>query len=29
MVVDAFLLGTAFGEIGQTLHGGVALRYLF
>ena len=29
MVLDAFLLGTAFGEIGRTLHGGVALRYLF
>ena len=26
MVLDAFLLGTAFGEIGKTLHGGVALR---
>ena len=26
MVLDAFLLGTAFGEIGKTLHGGVGLR---
>jgi hypothetical protein len=29
MVLDAFLLGTAFGEIGWTIHGGAALRYLF
>src|SRR5208283_1710837 len=29
LVVDAFLLGTAGGEIGSTLHGGVALRYAF
>jgi Autochaperone Domain Type 1 len=29
MVLDAFLLGTAFGEIGKTLHGGVALRLFF
>jgi fibronectin-binding autotransporter adhesin len=29
MVLDAFLLGTAFGEIGKTLHGGVGLRLFF
>ncbi len=29
LVVDAFLLGTAGGEVGSTLHGGVALRYAF
>ena len=29
MVLDAFLLGTAFGEIGKTLHGGAALRLFF
>ena len=29
MVLDAFMLGTAGGEIGRTLHGGVGLRYLF
>ena len=29
MVLDAFLLGTAGGEIGRTLHGGIGLRYLF
>jgi fibronectin-binding autotransporter adhesin len=29
VVLDAFLLGTAFGEIGWTIHGGAALRYLF
>ena len=29
LVLDAFLLGTAFGEIGKTLHGGVALRLFF
>jgi len=29
MVLDAFILGTAGGEIGTTFHGGVGLRYLF
>ncbi len=29
LVVDAFVLGTAGGEIGSTVHGGVALRYAF
>jgi hypothetical protein len=28
-VIDAFVLGTAGGEIGTTFHGGVGLRYLF
>jgi hypothetical protein len=29
LVVDAFLLGTAGGEVGNTLHGGIALRFAF
>ena len=29
MVIDAFLLGTAGGIAGSTVHGGVGLRYLF
>jgi hypothetical protein len=29
MVVDAFVLGTAFGEVGSTLHGGIGLRFSF
>jgi hypothetical protein len=29
LVVDAFVIGTAFGEVGTTVHGGVALRYAF
>jgi hypothetical protein len=29
LVVDAFLLGTAGGEVGDTLHGGFALRFAF
>ncbi|RBP06411.1 hypothetical protein DFR50_13131 [Roseiarcus fermentans] len=28
-VLDAFLLGTAFGEVGSTVHGGVAVRLAF
>ena len=28
-VVDAFLLGTAGGEVGETVHGGLALRFAF
>ncbi|MBV8441255.1 MAG: hypothetical protein JO312_11995, partial [Hyphomicrobiales bacterium] len=29
LVVDAFLLGTAGGQVGDTLHGGLALRFAF
>ena len=29
VVVDAFVLGTAFGEVGTTLHGGIGLRFAF
>ena len=29
VVVDAFVLGTAFGEVGTTLHGGIGLRFSF
>jgi hypothetical protein len=29
MVIDAFVMGTAGGEIGRTFHGGVGVRYLF
>ncbi len=29
MVVDAFVIGTAFGEVGTTVHGGIGLRYSF
>ena len=29
MVVDAFVLGTAGGEVGTTVHGGIALRVAF
>jgi len=29
MVIDAFLLGTAYGIAGYGVHGGVGLRYLF
>ncbi len=29
MVVDAFVLGTFGGDVGNTLHGGIGLRYLF
>jgi hypothetical protein len=29
LVVDAFVVGTAFGEVGTTLHGGLGLRYAF
>ncbi len=29
LVIDAFLVGTAFGEVGTTVHGGVGLRYAF
>ena len=29
LVLDAFLLGTAGGEVGETLHGGLALRFAF
>ena len=28
-VIDAFILGTAGGEVGRTLHGGIGARYLF
>ncbi len=28
LVIDAFVVGTAFGEVGATVHGGVGLRYL-
>jgi len=29
MVVDAFMLGTAGGQVGNTVHGGLALRFAF
>jgi hypothetical protein len=29
LVVDAFVVGTAFGEVGTTVHGGIGLRYAF
>jgi fibronectin-binding autotransporter adhesin len=29
MVIDAFVIGTAGGEVGTTLHGGIGLRYSF
>ncbi len=29
LVIDAFLIGTAFGQVGSTLHGGVGLRFSF
>ncbi len=29
LVIDAFVVGTAFGEVGTTVHGGVGLRYAF
>ena len=29
LVVDAFVIGTAGGEVGSTAHGGVALRFAF
>jgi hypothetical protein len=29
MVVDAFVIGTLFGTVGSTIHGGVGLRYSF
>ncbi len=29
VVVDAFVLGTAFGQVGTTLHGGIGLRFSF
>ena len=29
VVIDAFVVGTAFGQIGTTVHGGVGLRYEF
>ena len=29
LVIDAFIIGTAFGEVGATVHGGVGLRYAF
>ncbi len=29
MVIDGFILGTAGGEVGSTIHGGMGLRYLF
>ena len=29
LVIDAFVIGTAFGEVGTTVHGGVGLRYAF
>jgi len=27
--VDAFVIGTAFGEVGTTVHGGIGLRFSF
>ena len=29
LVVDAFVIGTAFGEVGTTVHGGIGLRLAF
>ncbi len=29
LVIDAFVVGTAFGEVGTTVHGGIGLRYSF
>lgn len=29
LVIDAFVVGTAFGEVGATLHGGLGVRYSF
>ena len=29
LVIDAFVVGTAFGQVGTTIHGGVGLRYAF
>jgi len=29
LVIDAFVVGTAFGAVGTTLHGGIGLRYSF
>ena len=29
LVIDAFVVGTAFGQVGTTVHGGVGLRYEF
>ena len=29
LVIDAFVIGTAFGEVGTTIHGGVGLRLAF
>ena len=29
LVVDAFIIGTAFGEVGTTVHGGIGLRLAF
>jgi hypothetical protein len=29
MVIDAFVIGTLFGEVGTTVHGGVGLRLAF
>jgi hypothetical protein len=29
IVVDAFVIGTAFGEVGTTVHGGIGLRFSF
>ena len=27
LVIDAFIIGTAFGQVGTTVHGGIGLRY--
>ena len=29
MVIDAFVIGTVGGQVGNTIHGGLGLRYLF
>ena len=29
LVIDAFVVGTAFGEVGGTVHGGIGVRYSF
>ncbi len=29
LVIDAFVVGTAFGEVGATVHGGLGVRYSF